>query len=315
MNFEFDGRELSTVNYQLLYHVIYLLIINYHSTNLITRLLQSLPPEEKIDYEVVIVNNSPQDLSLQQLKGVTIIEAKDNLGFGGGCNLGLNWIYERDKKAIAKGSAPRCAWLLNPDTYLPANTLEKVPQCFARNPQLSLLGTVIYTENGDIWFAGGRFLPHLGAIFSAPSLLAEHPATEELIPCDWISGCSLLINLDRFSSCPQFDPAYFLYYEDFDFCRRYVSQGHELAITRELAIIHQPSSITNRNIAKKIEHSTYSYLLTLQKYTNPVIFLLRFLRLSLHGFLILPLKPQVSFGKLAGISSYLTSYFKHRITG
>ncbi len=142
-------------------------------------------------------------------------------------------------------------------------------------------------------------------------MLSEYPATEELIPCDWVSGCSLLINLRHFSFCPQFDPAYFLYYEDFDFCRRYVSQGHELAITRQLAIIHEPSSITNRNITKKMQHSTYSYLLTLQKYTNPLIFLLRFLRLSLNTLLILPFKPQVAFGKLAGVFSYL----KGRITG
>ena len=285
--------------------MIYLLIINYHSTSLISRLIQSLPPREKISYEVVIVNNSPQDQVIQQLEGetVTIIEAKDNLGFGQGCNLGLNWIYARDRKAIA--------WLLNPDTFLPDNTLEKVPQCFARHSQLSLLGTLIYTENGNIWSAGGRFIRYLGEIDSPPNLLTKYPETEELIPCDWIGGCSLLINLRHFSSCPQFDPAYFLYYEDFDFCRRYVSQGHQLAITRELAIIHEPSSVTNQNIAKKLQHSTYSYLLTLQKYTNPVIFLLRFLRVSLVALLILPFKPQVSFGKLAGISSYL----KSRMTG
>jgi hypothetical protein len=81
--------------------------------------------------------------------------------------------------------------------------------------------------------------------------------------------------------------------------------GHQIAITSQLSIVHQPSSIADRNIAKKFQHSTYSYLLTLERYTKKEVFLWRFLRLTLHALILLVLKPQMAFGKLAGVSSYL----------
>lgn len=287
--------------------MIYFLVVNYYSASLIARLINSLPAKSNIFYQIVIVNNSPQDLELKQIgcnwknstlrdARIQIIEAKTNLGYGKACNLGLKQIYEQNSDAIV--------WILNPDTYLPPNTLEKVPAFYASHPNISILGTLIYTPTKETWFAGGCFIPQRGAILST-DLLSSHPE-KDFIFCDWVSGCSLLINLCHFSSCPQFDPAYFLYYEDFDFCRRYASEGHQIAVTRQLAVIHQPSSITNRNIGAKLRHSTYSYLLTLEKYTNPLIFFLRFLRLILYSVILVVFKPQVALGKLLGIYSYFS---------
>jgi len=277
--------------------MIYLLTVNYYSTTLIERLIGSLPPSQYFLHQVVIVNNSPEDQQLQQLGSdtVRILEVKTNLGFSKACNLGLNWIYSQDPNAIV--------WVINPDAYLLENMLEKVPTFFKAHPSISILGTLIYTPDGDIWFAGGRFIPRLGAIVSA-NLLSSRPEAA-YVSCDWVSGCSLLINLCHFPDCPQFDPAYFLYYEDFDFCRRYGSQGHEVAVTSQLAVVHEVSSITDRNVAQKFQHSTYSYLLTLERYSNQGIFAMRFLRLMLHALILLGLKPQAAFGKLAGVLSYL----------
>ena len=278
--------------------MIYLLIVNYYSASLIARLIQSLPSQQKIPYQIVIVNNSPADRELKLLESdrLEIIEAKTNLGFGRACNLGLKQIYAQDPQGLV--------WIINPDAYLRSNSLEKVPAFFASHQEISILGTVIYTPNEKLWFGGGRFIPQLGAIFST-NLFSSQPKVD-CLACDWVSGCSLLINLSRFQSCPQFDPVYFLYYEDFDFCRRYALQGHQIAVTNQLAVVHQPSSIANRNIAIKLQHSTYSYLLTLSRYTNPLIVSLRFLRLFCLSLILLMVKPQAALGKFVGISSYLS---------
>lgn len=277
--------------------MIYFLTINYHSTQLIEQLINSIPTQPNIPYQIIIVNNSPADKTIQNLKtkSIHILNSQTNLGFGKACNLGLNWIYNQNPNAIV--------WLINPDTYLPENTLEKVPTFFTSHPQIAILGTLIYTPTNEIWFAGGKFIPKIGAILTT-DLLSSHPE-KAYIPCDWVSGCSLLINLRHFPECPQFDSAYFLYYEDFDFCQRYGMEGYQIAITSKLAVIHQPSSITNRNIREKFKHSTYSYLLTLERYTNTIIFLLRFFRLALYAIILLVWKPQIALGKLDGIYNYL----------
>ncbi|MBD1878324.1 glycosyltransferase [Coleofasciculus sp. FACHB-T130] len=277
--------------------MIYFVTVNYYSTDLVTQLIRSFPEDSEVPYQVVIVNNSLDDASIEQVKtdSILILQAKTNLGFGKGCNLGLNWIYEQDNEAIV--------WIINPDSYLLEKTLEQVPAFFKTYPELSIVGTFIYTPAGEVWFGGGRFIPETGTILSE-NLLLTHPKLAYM-PCDWVSGCSLLVNFRKFPSCPEFDPAYFLYYEDFDFCRRYSLQGHLIGITSLIRVGHQPSSITNRNIFNKIKHSTYSYLLTLEKYASLTVRSLRFLRLIFHAFMLLVVKPSVALGKLYGVFLYL----------
>ncbi len=275
--------------------MIYFLIVNYYSTPLVSKLISSLPAIKNDQYKIFIINNSPDDDSIDQLKSesVLIFDAENNLGFGRACNLGLKFIYAEDPQAVV--------WIINPDAYLLDNILPKVNHFFELHPEVSVLGTIVHTPGGEIWFAGGSFMPNTGAILTQ-NLLTNTEA--DYVPCDWVSGCSLIINLRNFRDCPEFDSAYFLYYEDFEFCRRYAIQGHLIAVTKQFGVLHQPSSITNRYVFRKIKHSTYSYLLTLDKYANKLIFSVRLIRLICNAIILIFFKPQIAFGKLYGVLLY-----------
>jgi N-acetylglucosaminyl-diphospho-decaprenol L-rhamnosyltransferase len=276
--------------------VIYFLIINYYSTALVKKLISSLPDKKHGEYKIIIINNSPSDRSIEQLKNETVLifDATHNLGFGHACNVGLQWIYEQDPQGIV--------WIINPDAYLSENSLDRVCSFFKSNPEISILGTIIHIPTGEIWFAGGCFTPKTGTI-STQDLLTN--TDTEYVNCDWVSGCSLIVNLRKFENIPQFDLAYFLYYEDFDLCRRYANQGHIIAVTKQFGVVHQPSSITNKYVFRKIKHSTYSYLITLEKYTNHFILMFRLIRLFTYAFVLVFVKPQVALGKFVGVFMYL----------
>jgi N-acetylglucosaminyl-diphospho-decaprenol L-rhamnosyltransferase len=277
--------------------VIYFLTVNYYSTELITKLLKSIEQTAQTPYKLVIVNNSAADLGVHSLQNeqTIVLEAKQNLGYGLACNIGLNWIYQTNPEAWV--------WVINPDTILLKDTLQKAQTFLEKHAELSIVGSVVYDSTGKVWFGGGRFIAQIGEI-TAENLVQKYP-DKEYIYCDWISGCSLLLNLKNFSTCPQFSAAYFLYYEDFDFCRRYAAEGHPIAITSQIEIVHQASSITSRNAYGKSKHSTFSYLLTLKKYTNQFILQLRLFRVLLHAIVLLPLKPQKALGTLDGIWQFL----------
>jgi N-acetylglucosaminyl-diphospho-decaprenol L-rhamnosyltransferase len=273
--------------------VIYFLTVNYYSTNLVAQLINSLSCTNT-QYQTVIINNSPEDDSIHSLQSesVLIIDAGSNIGFGNGCNLGIQWIYTQDTQAII--------WIINPDAYLPENNLD-INRFFKLHPEISILGTIIHTPTGEIWFAGGRFIRTTGSILTQ-DMLTNTDA--EYVACDWVSGCSLIINLANFRECPLFDPAYFLYYEDFEFCSRYANKGYLIAITKQFGVLHKPSSITNRNAFLKTKHSTYSYLLTLEQHTNKLVYLLRLIRLISYAILLMFFKPQIALGKLYGTLNY-----------
>ena len=278
---------------------LYFLTVNYHSSELISRLVKSI--ENDSEYTIVIINNSPEDTGLDKLSNdFKIIEAKQNIGFGNACNLGLNWICDRDPSAVV--------WLINPDAYFKLDCSDRGKSIardtiafFTNHPEISILGTTVYNASGEITSAGGTFTPQTAAL----SVIDSFPANvQDYIETDWVSGCSLLINLTNFKQCPQFDPRYFLYYEDLDFCLRYGRQGHKIAVTQQLNVIHDTSSISDRNIFQKYKHITYSYLIHVEKYGSLAIFVLTNIRMLLNTMRLIVFKPDLGRGKLVGFYNY-----------
>ncbi|MGD1808010.1 glycosyltransferase family 2 protein [Dapis sp. BLCC M126] len=258
------------------------------------KLINSIQLTSHLFQKIIIINNSNDDESIERLQNNTtiIINSGTNLGYGKACNLGLNWIYTQNSQAIV--------WLINPDAYLLPYSLEKAHHFLAKNPEFSILGTTIYEPTGKIWFGGGKFIPETGKIIPNEFLLDTETSTT-----DWVTGCSMLINFKNFKNCPEFDEDYFLYYEDFDFCRRYVKQGHKIAITQTISVIHKPSSITNKNPELKLEYSIYSYLLSLEKHTNKPVLIYRLLRITIVALFYLPINYKIASIKLKAIGKFI----------
>ena len=280
---------------------LYFLTVNYNSSSLVARLIESLPKNSDDKYRLVIVNNSPEDKNIFELdKRIKIIAAEQNLGFGRACNLGLEWIYRQNSQAIV--------WLINPDAYFNSDTVETeisptswVLAFFQNHPQISILGTTVYNSESQITAAGGAFTPGTAALAVVDSL---PEIKQDYFKTDWVSGCSLLINLAKFDRCPHFDPRYFLYYEDLDFCLRYGQQGHQIAITPLLKVFHDTSSISDRNLLQKYRHITKSYLIHIEKYGSLSTFIWTNIRLSSNTLRLLLFRPKQGLGKLIGIYEY-----------
>lgn len=275
---------------------LYFLIVNYNSLDLIKRLLNSLIYSDR--ERVVIVNNSPEDKDVLNLANdsIFILEAKDNLGFGRACNLGVNWISQQNDRAIV--------WLINPDTYFKTkiSAASLAIAFLQQHPEISILGTTVWDSEGKLTAAGGTFTPNTAALTIVNRLPED--LTEDYYQTDWVSGCSLLINLANFPKLPQFDPRYFLYYEDLDFCLRYGREGKQIAVTNTIQVIHDTSSITSRNIFQQYRHITKSYLIHLEKYGSQKVFILTNIRMIINTFRLLIFKPQQGLGKASGIYEY-----------
>ncbi|MEL6493507.1 MAG: glycosyltransferase family 2 protein [Cyanobacteria bacterium J06623_7] len=286
---------------------LFFVIVNYYSSELIDRLLQSLTVDYQLKFQAVIVNNSLDDVFIGNLssEGIHVIEAPENLGFGRACNLGLDWIFSQDPQAIV--------WLINPDTYFPSEAnlaIESPPQkaiaLFQQYPQLSIVGTTVYDPAGQLIDAGGKFQPGTAAITIVNTFPSD--CTAEYLPVDWVSGCSLLLNLANFATCPHFDPRYFLYYEDLDFCLRY-GQQHQIVIAPQIRVIHETSSITDRNLGIKYRHITHSYLIHIEKHGNLPTFIITNLRMAVNTLRLLVFRPQQGRGKLKGMYHYWHTRF------
>jgi len=281
---------------------LYFLIVNYNSSDLIKRLLKSIGESDRDNYCVVIVNNSLEERNIFNFSHnlIKIIKPKENLGFGRACNVGLNWISQQNKQGIV--------WLINPDTYFDLDPPDRVSPIssaisfFSKYPEISILGTTVYNSQGKITSAGGTFNPDTADAKTINCLPPDF--SQDYIKTDWVSGCSLLINLNNFTEVPQFCDRFFLYYEDLDFCLRYSQQGHLIVTTHLIKLVHETSSISDRYLLQKYRHITQSHLIYIEKYGSKKNFIVTNIRMFFNTIRLIILKPQQGLGKAIGIYEY-----------
>jgi GT2 family glycosyltransferase len=96
------------------------IVVNYHGDDLTLRCLESLVamtwPRERL--QVVLVDNGSDDGMLDAVRSrlphVLVLQPGSNLGFGGGCNLGLRGLGEVDQVALVNNDATVASDWLEP---------------------------------------------------------------------------------------------------------------------------------------------------------------------------------------------------------
>jgi N-acetylglucosaminyl-diphospho-decaprenol L-rhamnosyltransferase len=268
--------------------------------DLITELIQSIQHYVDTPYKLIIVNNSPDDSSIHELKSdlILIIDADQNLGFGVGCNLGIQYIYKQDNKALI--------WLINPDALLETQAVAYVEKCFSIEPAIAILGTKIKDTKGKMWFSSGNFNPYTGYIKHESVELNTDKSELGVTRSRWVCGCSLIINLARFEHCPSFDPNYFLYYEDIDLCERYYRKDYHIAITNHILVTHQVSSIIGKDQKNMYSHFTFSRLYLLQQHSTHLGLLIYLTYTLIKIGLLLPINLPIALGRWKGFKKFFT---------
>ncbi len=281
--------------------MLFFITVNYYSTNLIVELVDSLSKNVNCDYKLIIVNNSPEDDSIHQLKSdrIMTINAEQNLGFGSGCNIAIQYIYSLDKKAKI--------WLINPDATLDKDAADYVLKCFTNHPSVAILGTKIRDDQDKIWFSSGKFNPETGYLKHETIANQQEATNSEVLITGsrWVCGCSLIINLANFDHCPLFDPQYFLYNEDVDLCERYYQKKYQIAITNSILVNHKVSAIIGKNKTSMFDNYTYSRLYLLSKHANILALITYLIYLPIIILLTIFTNYDIAVGRWQGLKKFI----------
>lgn len=186
--------------------------------------------------DVVVVDNASKDGSAEMVRSnypwVRVIDSGANMGFGRACNLGL------------KDIGTRYGLLLNPDAILPKESLQHLVAFLDAHPKAMAAApaTWVYGET-QLQTAGGLPTP-IEIMKIAAGLSAQNKGTTPIRPgqpafrTDWLGGGIMLLRMDLFRKLGGFDPAFFLYFEETDLCRRAVGAGYELWAVGEAVARH-----------------------------------------------------------------------------
>jgi hypothetical protein len=197
------------------------IIVTYNSADHIAACLRSVMSQSGVTFETIAVDNASQDATLAQLAGfnVRVIASPENLGFGRGNNLGF------------ASSSGRYLYLLNPDARLEGNdALARLCRAMEANPRWGMAGTKVQSADGTeesppaVEYPGQR---HVRRDFSKlPGRIA------------WLIGASMIIRRGLYEKLGGFDPGFFLYSEETDFCLRTRELGLEIGHIPEIVVSH-----------------------------------------------------------------------------
>ena len=212
-----------------------IVVINWNNWPDTAECLDSLGGVEACGGEVFVVDNGSTDDSVSRLRerfpDVCFIEEKQNLGFGGAANRGME---------EAKRRGHPYAWILNNDTLCSLEALRALLETADAHPDVALFSPVIhlYPEVEKVWFAGGRINPWTGTVVHE-TLPPSQPSRES-----FLSGCSLLIRLAPVLEMGGFHEPYFLYFEDADLCMRVSQRGLGIMVVPSARIWHKEGATT-----------------------------------------------------------------------
>ena len=177
--------------------------------------LKSIDPSVK----VLIVENSDNFINSEEIKknfnNVNILCTGLNLGMGGGNNFGL----EKVKTNFSL--------ILNPDIICEKNFFENIIQYLNDDFEYSIIGSQ-YLDN-TIWKPAGFF---------SNKKNSDIKFDKHLTKVDWVVGCSMLINLKKFKTKKIFDENFFLFFEEFDLCKRTLINGNLIYSSNKLLVKH-----------------------------------------------------------------------------
>jgi len=218
-----------------------IVIVNYRqwcNTARLTRQLLASESSRRGAAEVVIVDNhSPVHFvrrRLRRMPGVSMRCFAQNRGFARGVNEGCR---------LSRGD-----WflLLNPDVSMSPGqldgVLEHAEQIRAGDPKAGVIGFQLRHADGSRQGSVGKFPTLCRALIGLLRPRAERrcpsPLSRERGKVAWVSGCGLLVHRDCWRQLGGFDPRFFLYYEDVDFCRRARAAGWSVWFEPALRLIH-----------------------------------------------------------------------------
>lgn len=216
-----------------------LIFVNYRSLWALTRALESLVIQEKEapSYEVIVVNNDEREAhaltALAKQFSFRLLQAPKNEGFGAGVNRGV-----AQAEGIVMG-------ILNPDTRFREPLLGRIHSLLTESPQAVYAPTLV-RSSGEREADSFGLAPTLSRIFGHHLGLNE----KEIESPEWMSGAALFLTKERFVSLHGFDPEYFLYFEDVDFCLRAKAAGSSLIRLPETLVHLGGQSFPSRRAQK-----------------------------------------------------------------
>lgn len=231
--------------------MISVITVNYKTADYLERMLTSLFLYHSKDaVEVMVIENASGD-DLSKLKttfpSVRFLESDRNLGFAGGCNLGLPY---------ATGAF---IVLVNPDILFTQPALYSIQKAMEADPKIGIGGISLKnldgTQQACVWNFP-RPVDQLCVLLKLHHLFPRLPAMNRWrqeqfdyskdADVEQVMGAFFCIRREVIEKIGPLDDGFFIWYEEVDYCRRAVNAGFLVHYFADISARHKKGSSFDR---------------------------------------------------------------------
>jgi len=239
---------------------VFIIILQYNNSQDTLKCLESLKELDYPNYQVVVVDNASQEAEVNNVKkfiesqppkpnlliyqninrfDVVLLENKENLGYAGGNNVGIEYALENGADYV---------FILNNDTTVGPDTLKKLVETAESDSKIGIVGPAIKEGEKTAYFGKISWLKtELTHSHIPPAEIQGHPVNRAplyLTSKEYIIGAAMLVKKEVLEKIEGFDEIYFLYFEDADFSIRAQIAGYKLKVVPEAVVNHKVSAST-----------------------------------------------------------------------
>jgi GT2 family glycosyltransferase len=221
-----------------------IIIVSYNTSEITEECLRRVTAHSTgIDLEILVVDNASTDGSPEMVRRefpeVKLIVSKNNLGFAGGNNLGIQ---------RARG---RYLLLLNSDAYLLPGVLATTLSFMDKTPDCGVLGVKLIGEDSEMQPCARKLPTPWLKLLVISGIAAKFPKSRFWGGADhswwdhdaprevgWVPGAYFLVRREVVAAIGGMDERYFLYFEETDYCLQAMRAGWRVMIFPEVSVIH-----------------------------------------------------------------------------
>jgi len=223
-------------------------VITYNGEKWITKCLESLN-QSMYPIDIVVIDNASNDNTVNIIKNnffsVEVIENNRNLGFGKANNIGLHKMLIQNYDF---------AFLLNQDAWIEPDTIENLIDSIHHDKKIGILSPLHFTGSGtklDVNFT--RYI--LQSVDFLNDYKTEDAETKEFYEVSFVNAAAWLIRKECIEKIGFFDPIFFHYGEDQNYCQKVCFHQLKVAISPYAAIYHDREFRDNTEVILLIESS------------------------------------------------------------
>jgi GT2 family glycosyltransferase/glycosyltransferase involved in cell wall biosynthesis len=231
-------------------------VVNYRTPEQTRLSLDSLRASRRRIDDLIVVDNGAEGAGAAlDVPGVTVLDTTENLGFSGGCNVGI-------RHALATGAD--LVLLVNSDVWLPPDCLGQLEDVLVSDATIGIVGPLLLSRSEP------EQVLSLGISFSERSGRMRHEGHGRrfgsLAPCDrrtvaGVSGCVMLVRREVFERIGLLDEDYFFSFEDLDFCLRARRAGYPSAVIGGALAYHEGSASIGPRSPSRVYFASRNHLL------------------------------------------------------